>query len=133
MKVGDGYSEKFDVVVGVHQGSVLSLFLLFIVLEAISMEFRTGSFWKLLYADDLVIILDNIEDLVEKLNTWMEVLKKKRLRQCIMKTKVIISGCYLELVKKCGKYPCGVFFSGVGSNSIFSIVVVVGFIKNVLR
>ena len=32
--VGDGYSEKFEVKVGVHQGSVLSLMLFIIVLEA---------------------------------------------------------------------------------------------------
>ena len=30
----------------------------------------------------------------------------------------MISGCNLDL-KKCGKYPCGVCFNGVGSNSIF--------------
>ena len=32
--VGEGYSEEFEVKVSVHQGSVLSLLLLIIVLEA---------------------------------------------------------------------------------------------------
>ena len=32
--VGDGYSEEFEVKVSVHQGSVLSLLLFIIVLEA---------------------------------------------------------------------------------------------------
>ena len=32
VRVGDGYSEKFGVGVGVHQGSVLSLLLFVIVL-----------------------------------------------------------------------------------------------------
>ena len=50
VRVGNGYSEEFGVGVGVHQGSVLSL-LLFIVLEALSREFRTGWSWELLYAD----------------------------------------------------------------------------------
>ena len=35
VRVGEGYSEEFEVKVGVHQGSVLSP-LLFIVLEALS-------------------------------------------------------------------------------------------------
>ena len=34
--VGEGYSEEFEVKVGVHQGSVLSLLLFIIVLEALS-------------------------------------------------------------------------------------------------
>ena len=40
------------------------------VLEALSMEFRTGSPWELLYADDLVIIAKTMEELTVKLNAW---------------------------------------------------------------
>ena len=54
--VGEGYSEEFEVKVGVHQGSVLSPLLFIIVLEALSREFRCGVSWEDLYADDLVII-----------------------------------------------------------------------------
>ena len=42
VRVGNGYSEEFDVAVGVHHGSVLSPLLFIIVLEALSREFRTG-------------------------------------------------------------------------------------------
>ena len=38
-RVGEGYSEEFEVKVGVHQGSVHSLLLFIIVLEALSREF----------------------------------------------------------------------------------------------
>ena len=41
--------------VGVHHGSVLSLLLFIIVLEALSCEFCCGIPWKDLYADDHVI------------------------------------------------------------------------------
>ena len=34
--VGEGYSEEFEVKVGVHQGSVLNPLLFIIVLEALS-------------------------------------------------------------------------------------------------
>ena len=68
--VGEGYSDEFEVKVGVHQGSVLSQLLFIIVLEALSREFRAGVPWEDLYADDLVIIADSLEDCVRRLLTW---------------------------------------------------------------
>ena len=41
-RVSKGYSEEFEVKVGVHQSSVLSPLLFIIVLEALSCEFRSG-------------------------------------------------------------------------------------------
>ena len=68
VRVGDGYSEEFGV--GVHQGSVLSPLLFIIVLEALSREFRTGCPWELLYADDLMISAESMEELLVKVKTW---------------------------------------------------------------
>ena len=62
VRVGEGYSEEFEVKVGVHQGSVLSPLLFIIVLEALSREFRCGVPWEDLYADDLVIIAESLEE-----------------------------------------------------------------------
>ena len=42
VRFGEGYSEEFEVKVGVYQGSVLSPLLFIIVLEALSHEFRSG-------------------------------------------------------------------------------------------
>ena len=53
---------------GVHQGSVLSPLLFIIVLEALSREFRAGVPWEDLYADDLVIIADSLEECVRRLD-----------------------------------------------------------------
>ena len=64
VRVGNGYSEEFGVKVGVHQGSVLSLLLFIIVLEALSWEFRTGCPWEPLYADDLMISAESMEELL---------------------------------------------------------------------
>ena len=69
VRVGDGYSEEFGVGVGVHQGSVLSPLLFIIVLEALSREFRTGCPWELLYADDLMISAESMEELLVNVQT----------------------------------------------------------------
>jgi len=36
--------------------------LFILALEALSREFRTGVPWELLYADDLVVIADSLEE-----------------------------------------------------------------------
>ena len=79
VRVGSGYSEEFGVKVGVHQGSVLSLLLFIIVLEALTREFRTGCPWELLYADDLMISAESIEELLVKLKTWKAEMERKGL------------------------------------------------------
>ena len=118
VRVGDSYSEAFDVRVGVHQGSVLSPLLFIIVLEALSRESCTGLPWELLYADDLVIIADSIEELVTRTGTWKTNLEGKGLRVNMMKTKVLCSGKDLNVLVDSGKWPCGVCRKGVGRNSI---------------
>ena len=120
VRVGDGYSEEFGVGVGVHQGSVLSPLLFIIVLEALSREFRTGCPWELLYADDLMISAESMEELLVKVQTWKTEMEKKGLRVNMGKTKIMESGINLDVLKKSAKYFCGVCQSGVGSsNAIF--------------
>ena len=46
VRVNGSLSEEFSVKVGVHQGSVLSPLLFIMVLEALSIEFRTGCPWE---------------------------------------------------------------------------------------
>ena len=75
--VGEGFSQEFEVKVGVHQRSVLSPFLFTIVLEAFSHEFQAGVAWEDLYADDLVIIADPLEECVRRLLIWKEAMEKK--------------------------------------------------------
>ena len=47
VRVGDEYSNSFDVWVGFHQCSVLSLLLFAIVLEVLFVEFHTGRPWEI--------------------------------------------------------------------------------------
>ena len=119
VRVGEGYSEEFEVNVGVHQGSVLSPLLFIIVLEALSREFRSGVPWEDLYADHLVIIAESLEECVRRLLTWKEAMEKKGLRVNAGKTKIMICGTGLDLLQSSGEFPCAVCRTGVGSNSIF--------------
>ena len=118
VRVGEGYSEEFEVKVGVHQGSVLSPLLFIIVLEALSREFRSGVPWEDLYADDL-IIAESLEECVRRLLTWKEAMEKKGLRVNAGKMKIMICGTGLDLLQSSGKFPCAVCRTGVDSNSIF--------------
>ena len=119
VRVGDGYSEEFSVIVGVHQGSVLSPLLFIMVLEALSREFRTGSPWELLYVDNLVIMADSVEELSEKVHTWKVGMEAKGLRVNMGKTKCLVSGSQLDKLLKHGEYPCAVCLQGVARNSIY--------------
>ena len=80
VRVGSEYSEEFEVGVGVqNQGSVLSLLLFIIVLEALSRYFRFVVPWELFFADDLVIIATSLEECVERIKAWKEGLESKGL------------------------------------------------------
>ena len=105
--------------IGVHQGSVLSPLLFIIVLEALSLEFQAGVPWEDLYAGDLVIIADSLEECVRRLLIWKEAMEKKGLRVNAGKTKVMICGTGLDLLQSSGEYPCAVCRTGVGNNSIY--------------
>ena len=119
VRVDNCFSDSFNVNVGVHQGSVLSPLLFIIVLEALSQEFRTGCPWELLYADDLVISAETIEELTQKLEVWRVNLENKGLRVNMKKTKIMFSGVNMDTLIDTGVWPCGVCRSGVGRNSIF--------------
>ena len=109
---------QFEVKVGVHQGSVLSPLLFIIVLEALSREFGAGVPWEDLYADDLVIIADSLEECVRRLLIWKEAMEKKGLRVNAGKTKVMICGTGLDLLQSSGECPCAVCRAGVGNDGV---------------
>ena len=74
----------------------------------------------LLYADDLIISAESMEELLVKVQTWKLEMEKKGLCVNMGKTKIMESGINLDVLKKSEKYPCGVCLTGVGStNAIF--------------
>ena len=63
----------------------------------------------------------SVEELLAKLKTLKsEMAKKVDLRMNMGKTKIMVGGLDLDLLKRSGKVPCGVCQKGVGSNAILS-------------
>ena len=118
VNVNGQLGEEFLVKVGVHQGSVLSPILFAIVLEALSRHYRDGLPWEVLYADDLVIMAESLEELGQKLEKWKLELSMKGLKVNNTKTKIMISEVDAGVHLKSGKFPCGVCNKGVGCNSL---------------
>ena len=66
---------------------------------------------------DLMISAESMEELLVKLKTWKAEMERKGLRVNMGKTKIMVSGPNLDLLKKSGKDPCGVCQTGVGRNA----------------
>ena len=82
VRVGSAYSEEFEVKGGEHQGTVLSPLLFAIMVE----NARRGVVNELLYADDLVIMSEDTEDLKERFWNWKDALESKGLKVNTRKT-----------------------------------------------
>jgi hypothetical protein len=119
VKVAVRESEAFPVKVGVHQGSVLSLLLFIVVMEALSREIRgVGLPWELLHADDLLLMADSEDKPMKKLIEWKSGFEEKGLRENVRKAKVIRCAMDSGVQRESGKFPCSICMKGVGSNSI---------------
>ena len=66
VRVGSRTSNEFGVRVGVHQGSVLLPLIFAIVVDIVTEHAREGLLNEILYADDLVLMSESLEDLREK-------------------------------------------------------------------
>lgn len=56
----------------VHQGAVVSPLLITIFYEALSRSFKICRSWELLYAGDLVLVAETLEDLLKKPAIWKD-------------------------------------------------------------
>ena len=112
-----GISEDFDIEVGVHQGSSISPLLFIIVMEEVTKEGRSGGFWDILYADDIILTAETIEELKDMFNKWDQQLTSKGFKINMNKSKFMISGKEKHVIET-GKFPCSVCHKGVGANSV---------------
>ena len=113
VKTAEGYNENFEVKVGLHQASVLTLCSLFIVMEVVSKEFRGRLPQELLYTDDLVLMAESMEELNQKVRKWKSGMDDKGLKVNVGKTKFMVGCEGVECVEESGKWPCGICGSGL--------------------
>ena len=74
-------------------------------MEALTQDVRLGLPRELLYAHNLVLMIESIEELKEKVIRWKECMEAKGLRMNTDKTKVIVSGKDKGHLEKLGKLP----------------------------
>ena len=73
-----GVSEKFEVKVGLHRGSGLSLFLFAIVMDNITAGVRKGVVPRsMLFADDIVLVNEDRGELERELEDWRQVMESE--------------------------------------------------------
>ena len=77
-----------------------------------------------------MISAESMEELLVKVQTWKTEMEKKGLRVNMGKTKIMESGINLDVLKKSGRYPCGVCQSGVGSCNAILVAASPGCIRN---
>ena len=77
VKVEYTRSESFDVKVGVHQGSILSPLLFALVMDEVTKDIREGVVKEMLYADDIVLVGDNWEEVESQYTHWKKALPEK--------------------------------------------------------
>ncbi|KAK3534100.1 hypothetical protein QTP86_002207 [Hemibagrus guttatus] len=79
-----GQTEEFKVEVGLHQGSALSPFLFAIVMDQLSEEVRQESPWTMVFADDIVMCREQVE---ENLERWRFALERRGMKVSRSKTE----------------------------------------------
>ena len=117
VRVGSGLSEEFSLKVSVHQGSVLSPLLFAMVIDEVTKNARKGWMKQILYADDLVLMGETMEELRENFDEWKEAFESKGMRVNLGKTKLMVSGMEEEAFDS-KIDPCGVCGTRVMSNSV---------------
>jgi len=62
-------------------------------------EFRKlgSSYIEVLYADDLAVFADSLEECIANLKTWKTRIESKGLRVNMKKTRILVSGVGLDL------------------------------------
>ena len=103
--------------VGLHQGSALSPLLFIIIMDVLAEEARTKPPWAMLFADDLVLVSETVEEVEEELERWRALIENKGLTICRSKTEYLVPSHQHGVVKLEGEPLPSVncFFKYLGS------------------
>ena len=85
-----GTTEKFEVRVGLHQGSALSPYIFDMVMDVIVAEVKDEVPWSVLFADDIVLVATSKEEAEMKLEMWRRALEERGLKISRAKTEYML-------------------------------------------
>ena len=84
-----GDSEHFPVLMVLHQGLTLSLFLFDVVMDVLTRSIQGEVPWCMLFADDVVLIDESHRGINDKLEVWRQNLEAKGFRLSRTKTEYL--------------------------------------------
>ena len=87
-----GTTERFEVTVGVHQGSAFSPFLFAMVMDCLTEDVRSEAPWTMVFADDVVICAERQKEVEERLERWRRALEDRGMRISRKKTEYLCVG-----------------------------------------
>ena len=87
-----GLTEDFKVRVSLHQGLVLSPFLIAIIMDVLMKDMRKEALWDMMFADDIVLCREDKEELEVSLERWRKVFEERGLRVSRKKTEYLQTG-----------------------------------------
>ena len=93
-----------------------------VIVDVVTEYAKEGARRETLYADDLVMMSETIEQLRNKFLKWKEAIDSKSVKADLGKTKVMISGDITKNgLSKSTDDPCGVCSLGKKTNSILCL------------
>ncbi|KAI5748378.1 hypothetical protein M8J77_024911 [Diaphorina citri] len=82
-----GVTEEIPVQVGLHQGSALSPYLFDLIMDVLTEDVRKKAPWCMMFADDIVLCEESVEDMERELERWKNALERRGLK--INRTKTV--------------------------------------------
>jgi Reverse transcriptase (RNA-dependent DNA polymerase) len=93
VKACDGESDTFPIKIGLHQGSALSPYIFTLMMDEIIKDIQGDIPWYMLFADDVVLIDENMIGVNQKLELWRQTLESKIFRLNRTKTEYMRCQC----------------------------------------
>ena len=88
----------------------------------LSQDCPEGALSDLLYADDLVLMIETIEELRNRFLKWKEIFESRGFKVNFGKTKVMVcGGISMDSMSKSKVDPCGVCSLRVKANSVLCV------------
>ena len=72
VQTSDGDTDDFPIRIGLHQGSALSPYLFFLVMDEFTRDIQGDISWCMFFADDVVLVDESQTRVNQKLKLWRD-------------------------------------------------------------